>query len=169
MSMIIAGVAYHVLPRFTARTVPWPKGIKYHFYLQNIGLLGMLCTKLSSDIWMVGGKNLFLLFSVVTASALFIMVYNLFCILLPSSSNCKNSGESQMRPRKACEEDCSPWSYHWPERLWPRLYKISKVAFHFHFLDKSVCHSFNFKLSKLEIKKLERTLTEELAVKKNSR
>jgi hypothetical protein len=29
--------------------------------------------------------------------------------------------------------------------------------------------SFNFKLSKLEIKKLERTLTEELAVKKNSR
>jgi len=108
MSMIIAGVAYHVLPRFTARTVPWPKGIKYHFYLQNIGLLGMLGTKLSSDIWMVGGKNLFLLFSVVTASALFIMVYNLFCILLPSSSNCKNSGESQMRPRKACEEDCSP-------------------------------------------------------------
>ena len=27
MVMFIAGVAYHVLPRFTARTMPWPAGV----------------------------------------------------------------------------------------------------------------------------------------------
>ena len=86
MIMIIAGVAYHVLPRFTARTMPWPVGVKYHFYLQNIGLLGMLGTKLTDNIWKDDGKSLFLLFAVVTASALFIMVYNLFCVLLPKRS-----------------------------------------------------------------------------------
>jgi len=108
MVMIIAGVAYHVLPRFTARTMPWPAGVKYHFYLQNIGLLGMLGTKLTDDIWTAGGKTIFVLFAVVTASGLFIMICNLFCVLLPRGSTCEHAKESLTRPRKACEEDCSP-------------------------------------------------------------
>ncbi|MDA0691583.1 MAG: hypothetical protein O3A78_04285 [Nitrospinae bacterium] len=29
MTMFIAGVAFHVLPRFNARPVPWPEGVKY--------------------------------------------------------------------------------------------------------------------------------------------
>jgi hypothetical protein len=108
MIMIIAGVAYHVLPRFTARTMPWPAGVKYHFYLQNIGLLGMLGTKLTDDIWTAGGKTIFVLFAVVTASGLFIMICNLFCVLMPRGSTCEHANESLPRPRKACEEDCSP-------------------------------------------------------------
>ena len=108
MVMIIAGVAYHVLPRFTARTMPWPAGVKYHFYLQNIGLLGMLGTKLTDDIWTAGGKTIFVLFAVVTASGLFIMICNLFCVLMPRGSTCEHANESLPRPRKACEEDCSP-------------------------------------------------------------
>lgn len=107
MVMIIAGVAYHVLPRFTARTMPWPAGVKYHFYLQNIGLLGMLGTKLTDDIWTAGGKTIFVLFAVVTASGLFIMICNLFCVLMPRGSTCEHAKESLTRPRKACEEDCS--------------------------------------------------------------
>ena len=107
MVMIIAGVAYHVLPRFTARTMPWPAGVKYHFYLQNIGLLGMLGTKLTDDIWTAGGKTIFVLFAVVTASGLFIMICNLFCVLMPRGSTCEHANESLTRPRKACEEDCS--------------------------------------------------------------
>ncbi len=107
MVMIIAGVAYHVLPRFTARTMPWPAGVKYHFYLQNIGLLGMLGMKLTDDIWTAGGKTIFVLFAVVTASGLFIMICNLFCVLMPRGSTCEHANESLTRPRKACEEDCS--------------------------------------------------------------
>ena len=29
MTMMVSGVAYHVLPRFSARTLPWPAGMKY--------------------------------------------------------------------------------------------------------------------------------------------
>jgi len=110
MIMIIAGVAYHVLPRFTARAIPWAVGIKYHFYLQNIGLLGMLGTKLTDNTMMASGKTIFMLFSVVTASGLFIMICNLFCVLLLSSSSYKDNKEHQMHPSKNCEEDCSPRS-----------------------------------------------------------
>ena len=108
MVMFIAGVAYHVLPRFTARTMPWPAGVKYHFYLQNIGLLGMLGAKLMNDFWTTGGKTIFVLFAIVTASGLFIMICNLFCVLIPRGSTCDHANESLTHPRKACEEDCSP-------------------------------------------------------------
>jgi hypothetical protein len=108
MVMIIAGVAYHVLPRFTARTMPWPAGVKYHFYLQNIGLLGMLGAKLTDDIWTTSGETIFVLFAVVTASGLFIMICNLFCVLMPRGSTCEHANENLTHPRKACEEDCSP-------------------------------------------------------------
>ena len=108
MVMIIAGVAYHVLPRFTARTMPWPAGVKYHFYLQNVGLLGMLGAKLMNDFWTTGGKTIFVLFAIVTASGLFIMICNLFCVLMPRGSTCEHANESLTHPRKACEEDCSP-------------------------------------------------------------
>lgn len=108
MVMFIAGVAYHVLPRFTARTMPWPAGVKYHFYLQNIGLLGMLGAKLMNDFWTTGGKTIFVLFAIVTASGLFIMICNLFCVLMPRGSTCEHANESLTHPRKACEEDCSP-------------------------------------------------------------
>jgi hypothetical protein len=106
--MFIAGVAYHVLPRFTARTMPWPAGVKYHFYLQNVGLLGMLGAKLMNDFWTTGGKTIFVLFAIVTASGLFIMICNLFCVLMPRGSTCEHANESLTHPRKACEEDCSP-------------------------------------------------------------
>ena len=108
MVMFIGGVAYHVLPRFTARTMPWPAGVKYHFYLQNVGLLGMLGAKLMNDFWTTGGKTIFVLFAVVTASGLFIMICNLFCVLIPRGSTCDHANESLTHPRKACEEDCSP-------------------------------------------------------------
>jgi hypothetical protein len=87
MVMFIAGVAYHVLPRFSSRPIPWPMGIKIHFYLQNIGLLGMLVVKFSQNTWSGDWNKLFIVFSIVTASALFIMVYNLFFILLSKNSS----------------------------------------------------------------------------------
>jgi len=54
------------------------------------------------------------------------------------------------------------------EKLSHQFIKYVRVLRHMKNSDSNFL-SFNFKLSKLEIKKLERTLTEELAVKKNSR
>ena len=54
------------------------------------------------------------------------------------------------------------------EKLSRQFVKYVRILRHMKNSDSNFL-SFNFKLSKLEIKKLERTLTEELAVKKNSR
>ena len=54
------------------------------------------------------------------------------------------------------------------EKLSLQFVKYVRILRHMKNSDSNFL-SFNFKLSKLEIKKLERTLTEELAVKKNSR
>jgi len=41
MSMMIYGVAYHILPRFSGQPLWSEKLSKWHFYLANIGLIGM--------------------------------------------------------------------------------------------------------------------------------
>ena len=37
--MMIFGVAYHILPRFSGRPVPWARGPSVHLALANVGLL----------------------------------------------------------------------------------------------------------------------------------
>jgi len=44
MSMMIYGVGYFILPRFNGRTLRWPSWVPIHFYLANIGLIGMVAT-----------------------------------------------------------------------------------------------------------------------------
>ncbi len=44
MSMMIYGVGYFILPRFNGRTLRWPSWVPVHFYLANIGLIGMVAT-----------------------------------------------------------------------------------------------------------------------------
>ena len=87
MTMFVAGVAFHVLPRFNARPVPWPEGVKYQFYLQNIGLIGMMALHAGGVSWREGGFHaLFILFAVCAGVAIFIMFYNLYFVLSPASS-----------------------------------------------------------------------------------
>jgi len=82
MVMMIAGVAYHVLPRFSARSIPWPNGVRYHFYLQNIGIIGMAITHSAGGNWREGVLHwLFVLFALITALSLVFMFYNLFFVL----------------------------------------------------------------------------------------
>lgn len=38
VSMMIFGVAYHVIPRFTGVPLQWRKGAGYHLYIGNAGL-----------------------------------------------------------------------------------------------------------------------------------
>ncbi|QPJ66342.1 MAG: cbb3-type cytochrome c oxidase subunit I [Candidatus Nitrohelix vancouverensis] len=83
MTMFVAGVAYHVLPRFSGRALPWPGGVKYHFWLHNVGLVGLLSS------YAIGGgyhhpgpfRVAFILCAVMTASGMLIMAYNIFFIL----------------------------------------------------------------------------------------
>ncbi len=44
MAMMIYGVGYFILPRFNGRTLRWPSWVPIHFYLANIGLIGMVAT-----------------------------------------------------------------------------------------------------------------------------
>jgi len=84
MTMMIASVAYHVIPRFNARPLPWPAGVKYHFFLHNIGLLGLVLTHLAGGLWKPGLLHiLFILFSLSAGAGLFLMVYNLYGALAP--------------------------------------------------------------------------------------
>jgi hypothetical protein len=44
MSMMIYGVGYFILPRFNGRTLHWPSWVPVHFYVANLGLVGMVAT-----------------------------------------------------------------------------------------------------------------------------
>src|SRR5512143_4083068 len=44
MAMMIYSVGYSNLPRFNGRTLRWPSWVPIHFFLANIGLIGMVAT-----------------------------------------------------------------------------------------------------------------------------
>ena len=44
MAMMVYGVGYFILPRFNGRTLHWPSWVPIHFFLANIGLIGMVAT-----------------------------------------------------------------------------------------------------------------------------
>jgi hypothetical protein len=44
MTMMIYGVGYFILPRFNGRTLRWPSWVPIHFFVANIGLIGMVGT-----------------------------------------------------------------------------------------------------------------------------
>ena len=85
MTMMVAGVAYHVLPRFSARTLPWPGGMKVQFILQNTGLIGMVAVQ-GFGSWR-GGEHqpIFVFFALLAGVAFGIMFYNLYFVLSPSA------------------------------------------------------------------------------------
>ncbi|MFQ5441797.1 MAG: hypothetical protein ACE5EB_03625 [Thermodesulfobacteriota bacterium] len=71
MSMMIFGVAYHILPRFSGQTL-WSEPLSvWHFRLANIGLVGMAFG------WFVGSKGLLLLFSLVEGLSILFFVVNM--------------------------------------------------------------------------------------------
>ncbi len=87
MIMMIASVAYHVLPRFNARPLPWPEGVKYHFYLQNVGLLGMVSTHFAGGLWTNGALHyLFVLSAVMAGGGILLMIVNLYGVLAPADA-----------------------------------------------------------------------------------
>lgn len=44
MAMMVYGVGYFILPRFNARELYWPSWVPVHFFMANLGLVGMAMT-----------------------------------------------------------------------------------------------------------------------------
>lgn len=102
MTMMVSGVAYHVLPRFSSRTLPWPAGMKYQFVLQNVGLLGMAAVQGFND-WRGGGTSqwLFIFFATLAGISFVIMFYNLYFVLTPEKEgprSTKITGDMKVGP-----------------------------------------------------------------------
>lgn len=82
MSMMIYGVAYHILPRFSGKAL-WSDGLATaHIWLANIGLVGMAAG------WVVrsgdGGTAVLMIFSIIEAISIFAFVINMFLTIKPA-------------------------------------------------------------------------------------
>jgi cbb3-type cytochrome oxidase subunit 1 len=86
VSMMIYGVGYHVLPRFSGRPLRHPKMGELQFWTANAGLAGMLL------FYALGVYNplpvyrsLSILFGVVEVFSIFLFFYNMLATLLPKT------------------------------------------------------------------------------------
>lgn len=80
MTMMIFGVAYHILPRFSGRPLHSPLIARTQFYLANIGLIGMVLslafiTHRGSTIF---SRTLLTIFSLTEVIAISLFVYNMW-------------------------------------------------------------------------------------------
>ncbi|MDH4100396.1 MAG: cbb3-type cytochrome c oxidase subunit I [Nitrospirota bacterium] len=75
-SMMIFGVAYHILPRFSGKQLFSDKMADWNFYLANVGLIAM--TVGFAHITAPAMGILLLLGSVIEAVACFLFVVNMF-------------------------------------------------------------------------------------------
>lgn len=76
MAMMIYGVGYFILPRFNGRTLRWPSWIPAHFYVANLGLIGMVAT--SQERPSAG----FVLFGILSVVGVAMFVVNLAATMI---------------------------------------------------------------------------------------
>lgn len=76
MSMMISGVGYFILPRFNGRTLRWPSWVPVHFYVANIGLVGMVAASPTRP------STAFVLFAVLSVASAALFVVNLGATML---------------------------------------------------------------------------------------
>jgi len=88
VSMMIYGVGYHVLPRFSGRPLRYPKIGELQFWMANIGLVGML------GFYAVGVYSpapvyhlLSVAFGAVEVFSIALFFYNMLATLLPQSAH----------------------------------------------------------------------------------
>ena len=84
VSMMIYGVGYHVLPRFSGRPLRYPTMGEVQFWLANIGLVGMLTFY---TVGLYGPSRAFqglsVLFGAVEVLSIALFFYNMMATLLP--------------------------------------------------------------------------------------
>ncbi|MDA8122736.1 MAG: DUF1858 domain-containing protein [Deltaproteobacteria bacterium] len=92
MAMMIYGVGYFILPRFNGRTLRWPSWVPVHFYLANIGLIGMVLTSPSLPST---GFVLFAALSVISAA---MFAVNLGATMLGAAPSEEEAEEEKPSP-----------------------------------------------------------------------
>lgn len=95
MAMMIYGVGYFILPRFNANPLPWPGLVAYHFYLANLGLIGMVAT--SPERPSTG----FTLFSVITVLSIALFAANLGATILFTAADEEANDEDEVESTPA--------------------------------------------------------------------
>jgi len=96
MSMMVYGVGYFILPRFNGRPLRWPSWVPIHFFLANIGLIGMVATAPSLP------STGFILFS-----ALSVVSAGMFAVNLGATMLMEPKPEAEEEPSSA-PEDVAP-------------------------------------------------------------
>ncbi len=83
VSMMIYGVGYHILPRFMGKPLKYPKMGDAHFWLANIGLVGMLlfyAVNMYQPSSLSGALTVF--FGAVNALSVGLFFYNILASML---------------------------------------------------------------------------------------
>ena len=127
MAMMIYGVGYFILPRFNGRILRWPSWVPVHFYLANIGLIGMVATSPERPST---GFTLFAVLSVVSV-ALFAVNLGATMLLAPAAS--EEAEEDEESPPEAAGQEppaASPVDIHPDMRVgeilsrWPETVEV---------------------------------------------
>jgi cbb3-type cytochrome oxidase subunit 1 len=88
VSMMIYGVGYHVLPRFSGRPLKYPGLGQLHFWTANIGLVGMLLFYVLTTYYPVPVNHLLtILFGIMEIFSIFLFFYNMLATLLPKEAH----------------------------------------------------------------------------------
>ena len=84
VSMMIYGVGYHVLPRFSGRPLKYPKMGELQFWTANIGLVGMLLFYTMNMYTPTPSFNsLSVAFGALELFSIALFFYNMLATLLP--------------------------------------------------------------------------------------
>ncbi len=92
MAMMVYGVGYFVLPRFNARELRWPSWVPVHFWLANIGLLGMVAAYPSAPSAAFG------LFAGLSVVATLLFAVNIAATLLGTEGEDEAAAPSEPEP-----------------------------------------------------------------------
>ncbi len=88
VSMMIFGVGYHILPRFSGKPLKSPKMGEVQFWLANIGLIGMLLFYSLGTYNPETGvyRSLTVAFGLLEALSVFLFFYNMLATLYAKSA-----------------------------------------------------------------------------------
>jgi cbb3-type cytochrome oxidase subunit 1 len=86
--MMIYGVGYHVLPRFSGRPLKYPKMGELQFWTANIGLIGMLLFY-AMEVYNPSQayKISSVAFGAVEVFSIVLFLYNMLATLLPKEAH----------------------------------------------------------------------------------
>ncbi len=93
MAMMVYGVGYFVLPRFNARELRWPGWVGLHFWISNVGLVGMVAA------YPAESPAAFGLFSGLSVLGVVLFAVNIAATLLaPAPQEAAPQGSSPAEP-----------------------------------------------------------------------